>query len=98
LDYIYLIESYSEHETVYKIGFSKHPEKRLKEIKTGNPNELSILYKFNTKHNRKIETSLKRFYEHKCIDGEWFKLDNDDVEKFEERCKILEKSFEFTFE
>ena len=98
MDYIYLIESYSEHETLYKIGFSKHPQKRLKEIKTGNPTKLSIIYLFNTKHGRKVETCIHHHYEHKLYDGEWFRLDDDDVKKFENMCIILEKSFDFNFD
>ena len=96
MDYIYLIESYSEHETIYKIGFSKDPDKRIKELKTGNPSKLSILYRFPTTHKRKIETSLHNLYSHKRKDGEWFDLNSVDVDKFEERCRILEKSFHFT--
>jgi hypothetical protein len=97
LDYIYLIESYSEYESTYKIGFTKHkdPIIRLKQLKTGNHSELSVVYLFPTKHKRKIESSLHRQYSGKRISGEWFRLEDDDIINFEKRCKVLEQSFDY---
>ena len=65
--YIYLIESYDVIDKKYKIGFSKHSLNRLKQHDTSNPNQLSLLYEFKTKHNRKVETALHNLYKHKNI-------------------------------
>jgi len=94
MDFIYLLESYNEFETIYKIGFSKNVDKRLKQHKTSNPNELNMIKKFQTNHKRKIETSLHNLYVHKKIDGEWFKLDYNDILNFDKLCNNLEKSFD----
>ena len=94
--FIYLIESDNEHEKLYKIGFTRNKDvkKRLKQLKTGNPAKLSLIEKFETKHNRKVEITLHNIYSMKNIDGEWFKLENYDVDNFLENCSKIERNFD----
>ena len=93
--YIYLIESEYKQEK-YKIGFTRNKDvkKRLKQLKVGNPSNLTILEKFKTKHKRKIETALHNIYSIKNVDGEWFELEKYDVDNFIENCSKLEKNFD----
>ena len=51
----------------YKIGVSKnHPEKRVKQLQTGNARKIDLIKFFESEHYRKIEKNLHlkyhRFY------------------------------------
>ena len=98
--FIYLIQSENNYEKLYKIGFTRNKDvkKRLNQLKTGNPSRLSIVEKFETKHNRKVETTLHNIYSMKNIDGEWFRLDEYDVQNFLENCSKIEENFDVLFE
>lgn len=95
LGFIYLIESYTELETLYKIGYTKHEnvaKKRIPGLKTGNPAQLTVRSKFATVHGRKVETALHNLYSHKNRDGEWFELENYDVANFLTTCQQIENN------
>lgn len=84
----------------FKIGISKDPQKRCKQLQTGNPEVLKIYFivKINDKYQNveavKIETIIHQFlkeHDGKHIINEWFELSDDMVVKIAE-CLI--KSFE----
>ena len=59
---------------LYKIGKSINPEKRLKQIKTSNPNAKLICY-----GNAVTEKYMHdRFYRSR-VKGEWFKLNDEQL-------------------
>ena len=89
---IYLIECNRSYDTVYKIGYSKHPNKRLDELKTGNDGNLKILYVFEGHYERKIEQCLHRLYSHNNLNRESFNLNIDDVNNFISLCKKIENN------
>jgi len=89
--YIYLLED--EHG-YYKIGITIDIKQRMKGLSTGSSSEHILISSFKTSHNRKLETALKNFYNHKNKKGEWFELSNDDVKNFENICIKLEHSFD----
>lgn len=81
--YIYMI---SDNKGAVKIGITKNPTRRLKQIQTGHPNKLEIIYKeeFNCTptHIMRIESKLhlelsRKF---KKLQGEWFSINPDDYE------------------
>jgi len=91
---IYLIECYFNGEINYKIGYTKRaPEKRLKELATSNPGELTILKVFESKHGRKVESFLHRHFATKRVRNEWFDLESSDVENFQALCESTERNF-----
>lgn len=91
-EFIYLIENCDDEEAYprYKIGYSKHPEFRIKELQTGNPKKLVIVHKFETKHGMGVETYLHNFYDYKRGLGEWFNLDSSEVKNFMNVCERIE--------
>jgi hypothetical protein len=93
-DYIYLIECDNGYEKKYKIGFSKHPEQRLLELKTGNPEIIEIKKLFITKHNRRVEMALHNRYALIRTNGEWFYLEQKDVNEFMDLCNKYENNFD----
>jgi hypothetical protein len=95
MDFVYLLENTNESNTVYKIGFTKKTiRSRIRPLQTGNAYEITELYKFPTKYNRRLETSLHRHYKIDRMNGEWFKLSETDVENFLAICERLEKGFD----
>ena len=94
--YIYLIECVTDYEQTYKIGFSKNKniEKRLINLRTGNPGTLKIIDVFETKHNRRVETALHSKFNSKRKKGEWFEMDIDDVANFQKICENIEEGFD----
>lgn len=76
-DYIYII---SNNEGCIKIGISKHPSKRLKQLQTGNQSQLTLWYaeefECSRKHLIHIEHKIHKECKYLCEDmqGEWFKI------------------------
>jgi hypothetical protein len=94
---VYLISSDEQGQKKYKIGYTKNNvEKRLKQLKTGNSNDLTIEKVFNSKWGTKIEAILHRKYSNSKISGEWFYLSEKEVSLFDSDCKNLEEYFKTT--
>ncbi|GGY71276.1 hypothetical protein GCM10010363_60650 [Streptomyces omiyaensis] len=56
--------------TRVKIGTSNNPEKRLKELQTGNPERLEVLW--STHGGRELESALHGAFAAFRVEGEWF--------------------------
>lgn len=92
---VYLILAEIEEKKLYKIGYTKRDvTKRVKELKTGNPAEFSIIETFNSKWGIKIEKSMHQRFKHKKINGEWFDLNEKEVREFKSKCELYHKNFE----
>lgn len=73
---IYLI---SNSKGQVKIGWSKHPQKRLKELQTGNASKLRLeaVYDLYNKYELRLHYILRDFKSrHK---GEWFDVSVEDA-------------------
>ena len=60
-----------------KIGYSKNPEKRAKELQTGNPNELVVIVSLpfeSESEAREMEGTMHYLArkKHQALMGEWF--------------------------
>lgn len=84
---LYIIEN---SQGYHKIGYSKDPEKRLKQLVTGTSDTLSLKRVFRTKHASHMEAFLKNYFKHKLIQGEWFQLDKEDIDKVDEIVRVKE--------
>jgi hypothetical protein len=74
----------------YKIGISKHPEKRILELNTGNPQKMELIYKLETKVPYKLESSLHKFFISKRYEkSEWFLFNNEDLDVFKKQTILL---------
>lgn len=87
---IYLIKSLNEG--LYKIGVSKNPNKRLKEVQTGNPSPVEIVQLYETDNAYKIESTLHNRYSHYNTHGEWFELSIKEEVNFIDVCLQIEKN------
>jgi len=57
----------------YKIGISKDPERRIKELNIGNPEQLNLIHYFKSNGNKyESETLTHKMYEAHKLRSEWF--------------------------
>lgn len=92
---VYLICSEIDGKNLYKIGYTRRTtEERIKEFKTGNASNFSIINKFESKWGTKIESQIHRFYKSKKISGEWFDLNSEDISLFIEKCQLIHNNLE----
>lgn len=80
---VYLI---GDNEGRYKIGCTKNPKNRLKQLQTANAADLQIIHAVEVSNDFKVENVMHRKYAHKNISGEWFVLDEHEVSKFADDC------------
>lgn len=77
----------------YKIGVSKHPEKRVLELNTGNPQKIELIFKYETSTPYKLEKSLHIFFKEKRYENsEWFNFSSEDIEEFKNKVIILNQN------
>lgn len=97
MGYVYLILEVNQHgEEYHKVGISKNPpRKRLKQLQTGNPNQISILKYYESVNYKRVEQWLHGVYSLKrtLAQNEWFKLSDEDVMGFLDECKKAEATF-----
>lgn len=82
--YVYLIQSGDKKSDPVKVGYSKNPENRIKNLQTGNPKVLRLLMKIKCNsngHARRLEKSLHEMLKGQNILLEWFKLNRCNVMK-----------------
>lgn len=91
---VYLVSAEMNDTVVYKIGHTRRrPEDRIREFKTGNASNFTLLEKFQSKWGTKIETLLHRQFREKRINGEWFTLSDLDVKSFKNLCERADNNF-----
>jgi len=61
----------------YKIGVSKNPEKRVKQLNIGNPEELVLVHKYKSKDGFKEESLIHGVLKRHSLRSEWFSADSD---------------------
>lgn len=79
--FIYVI---GPHEGPQKIGLSKNPERRLKNLQTGHPQSLVIHHKepIDATVVRKLEKKIHLELNYKRMKGEWFNMTPQEATEF----------------
>ena len=82
MEKVYIMRNGNKNK--FKFGVSKHPKKRVKQLQTGNPNKIKILFICVIDPNvkpRDVETIIHNFLKenNKHVNGEWFELSEDNV-------------------
>lgn len=93
MSHIYLIQNLETSK--YKIGISKNPKKRIKQLQTGSGEELKLIHEFKSEVSKKIESALHGRYKHLNTHGEWFDLSLSEEVVFIEECTKIEKNILF---
>lgn len=91
--YVYLINAVGTDK--YKIGVTckNNVNERLKELQTGNGEELELINYFYTKYPYKIEKNLHLLYSNKRKKGEWFEFLDSEPNSFLTECNKMEEIF-----
>ena len=89
---VYLIRG---NDGKYKIGIARHPHQRIRQLQTGNPDEIKLIDTYESENAFKIETFLHNQYSHFKSHGEWFDLSVTEEVNFRERCKTIDESLKF---
>lgn len=96
--YVYLFNV--EGTDVYKIGNSKHPEKRVTEVQTGCPYIVTEVARFESNYPTQVETKLHKQFKFqkededgRALQGEFFSLSLEDKRMFTEHCQRAEDMF-----
>ena len=90
---IYLLEMETDSgERFHKIGISKNVERRVKTLQTGNCFDIKTVYVFDTEIGELTESTLHRLYAPLHKRGEWFELDDEQVESFPQKFEQTEKN------
>lgn len=97
MKYVYLFNL--EGTNIYKIGNSKHPEKRVSEVQTGCPFKVSEVARFESNYPTQVESALHRKFglqkedeEGRELQGEFFALSFEDRKLFNEHCQKIENN------
>lgn len=102
MGYVYLIlEVDKDGNERHKIGFTKNqPEKRAKQLQTGNSNRVSVLDFYTTDNYKKVEhwLHIRYSFQRTEADNEWFILSNEEVMEFQQVCKEADSIVNFMLE
>ena len=93
--YVYLIGE-KNNPNLFKIGSTRKKNiiERLKQLQTGNPEELYIKEYFETSKPFLLENMLHRHYFKDNAFNEWFELNEEKVNGFNNACKKYQSIIE----
>lgn len=80
-NYIYIICEKADETKPLKIGFSADPDKRLRQLQTGQSSSLMLFHKEEvpTEQVKALEKVIHRLLRHKKVRGEWFNISPEDA-------------------
>lgn len=82
---LYLIEC----QEFFKIGIANDVLRRLESLATGNPFELRLVAIYGYENAQIVEAALHQRFSAQRVRGEWFKLNDDDLNNFHMLCQGL---------
>ena len=90
--FVYLLGD-SGQDNMYKIGVTRGKiEKRIKQLQTGNGNEIYLVDSYETNYPFFIEHWLHmKFFPQQKL-NEWFILNKNDVFNFKKNCHLVEEN------
>jgi hypothetical protein len=86
---VYLIRG---NDGRYKIGIAKNPKQRIRQLQTGNSDELTLIETYQSENASKIETALHNRFSHVRQSGEWFDLSITEEVNFIKMCSSIDES------
>jgi hypothetical protein len=93
-----LVEIDKDGNERYKIGITKNdPEKRVKQLQTGNSGVVRLLQTYESANYKKVEQWLHGRYKWKQTEAknEWFNLTDDEIKSFLDECKKADTTIQF---
>lgn len=91
---VYLIGN--ENKTAFKIGYTMGPvSSRLKQLQTGHHENLKIYAIAEVRNSTRVEKMMHGRYAHKKLNGEWFELNEKEIESFIKNCTDADEAVNF---
>lgn len=75
---LYLIQ-HKEIPEYTKIGYTEDIMQRIKQLNTGSPTGIRVVYQIRTDKAYLLEQTLHKMYRHKQSNLEWFSLTHEDI-------------------
>lgn len=69
--------------------------KRIKQLKTGNPNEIFLLFEYDSQNYKQIERSIHKKYCGDNVSGEWFNINMTDMTQMIDDIKKIDDTLSF---
>lgn len=92
-DLLYILKHKNIND-YYKIGITYDIEARIKQLSTASPFGIEVIKLIHNDKVSKIEKELHNTYSNKRLNGEWFKLTNDELNKIINDIKIFDNKGE----
>jgi predicted GIY-YIG superfamily endonuclease len=96
LKQVYLLKS--DYTGYYKIGVSKNPAKRIKQLQTGSSEDIRLIYSYSSEIPYKLEMALHNFYSMYNVNREWYNLSLENELEFPELCISTERNLKLVFD
>jgi hypothetical protein len=87
MGHVYLIEDIDNSR--YKIGVAKDLKKRLRNLQTGNSNQIKLIDSFETEYPFRLEKMLHNRFDEFHYYNEWYDLNEESVQNFSNLCNEL---------
>lgn len=88
--YVYFIQNSNGHT---KIGCTINIKNRLSALQSSSPDRLALIHSIKVFDMRTVEISIHKEFHGKKISGEWFSLNEDDIEKVGNYKDIDEEAY-----
>lgn len=75
--FVYLIQNEKNH--LIKIGVSKNPYRRMKQLQTGNDSILRLVGIIKVEDAFRVESILHTRYANSRVSGEWFSISDNEI-------------------
>lgn len=75
--YVYFVQEHMNG--TFKIGKTKHIEKRMNVFGVKLPFKNELIYLIKTGNHHQTEIAFHKHFSHKRLEGEWFNLNQDDI-------------------
>jgi len=85
-NYLYIIHA---SDNIYKIGITTDVRRRLAELQTGNPYQLTVYLGYEFSNAAHIEKVLHDKLGDRRMSGEWFKMSAHELEEVVQVCRLL---------
>lgn len=89
---------FSEENGFYKVGVSKNPTKRVKQLQTGNGEKLILKNKYESEYYSQIEKYFHSMYSPEKKQGEWFNFSLEHEMRFLTECERVENNIKTLIE
>jgi hypothetical protein len=93
--YVYLLAEMGD-KLRYKIGITKNNvEKRVKQLRTGNSDDIMIIHRYHSLNYKKIERMLHTKFKNDRLHLEWFTMTDEQVMAFMAEAKKADETIDF---